>query len=126
MGLPNNIVGASPFVNFLNRHRDATRMTQPSLSSSALVSQTIHGVAIEAPSTLPVIQEEASSGGGTFRGEYFSGASYLIGDMVIVASGANAGTYICVKDNPASTDSPWLGGGYWIKLVSGNALGQWM
>jgi hypothetical protein len=61
-----------------------------------------------------------------FRGEYLDTATYRVGDIVIVASGANAGTYICVSDNPGAAHAPWAGGGYWVKFFSGNALGQWM
>lgn len=61
-----------------------------------------------------------------FRGEYHPDVTYVIGDMVVVPTGVNSGTYICVKNNPGAANSPWLGGGYWVKLPSGNALGQWM
>jgi hypothetical protein len=69
---------------------------------------------------------DGTGGNSQFRGEYLSTAVYFVGDLVIIASGANAGTYICVADNPGAGHAPWAGGGYWVKFFSGNALGQWM
>jgi hypothetical protein len=63
---------------------------------------------------------------GHIRGEYISTGDYLTDDEVVVASGANAGAYGCVKDNPGSANPPWVGGGWWIKLSGGSTLGQWM
>jgi hypothetical protein len=76
------------------------------------------------PSRRPM--DTTAGGAGQFRGEYLSTGTYAVGDMVVIASGANAGTYICVSTNPGSGNPPWVGGGYWVKFFSGNALGQWM
>jgi hypothetical protein len=71
-----------------------------------------------------------AAGGGTgvgnFRGEYYDAGAYTAGDFVVVLSGANTGTYVCVQDDPGSENPPWLGGGWWVKLPTVNALGQWM
>ena len=56
--------------------------------------------------------------GGSFRGEYSPSTAYGPQDMVIVSTGSNSGTYICIG---ASTgNNPWAGGGYWVQLPSGN------
>jgi hypothetical protein len=53
-------------------------------------------------------------GGGSFRGEYSATVSYNLQDMVVISTGSNAGTYICVA---ASTgNNPWAGGGYWVQI----------
>jgi len=67
-----------------------------------------------------------SGSGMNFRGEYLDTVVYGVSDLVIIASGANAGSYVCVSDNPGAGNPPWVGGGYWVKFFSGNALGQWM
>jgi hypothetical protein len=122
MHLPDRLSADSPLATTVNQIIDYLRSLTPRNSATASVSHTPDGVFISAA---------PPKGGGTsvghIRGEYISSGVYLTDDIVVVASGANAGTYACVQDNPGSANPPWAGGGFWIKLSGNfNALGQWM
>ena len=74
------------------------------------------------------IPPAASGGISEFRGEYDPTASYNVGDEVVISGGANAGSYVCIQANSATTPQlPDTGNLYWVSL-SGNApvMGAWM
>lgn len=61
------------------------------------------------------------AGGGGWNGPYnYDGTpgSWTKNDVVVVCSGVNTGTYVCVHDNP--TVAPWVGGTggvvFWVQL----------
>ena len=67
-------------------------------------------------------------GGLTFRGEYDPTETYGIQDVVVIRSGANAGSYVCLqKHSGQAPQLPDVGNGYWMSL-SGNVPGggNWM
>ena len=68
------------------------------------------------------------SGGGTFRGEYDPTASYAEQDVVVIRTGSNSGSFVCIAANSGSAPQlPDIGNLYWVSL-SGNvpAGGNWM
>lgn len=51
---------------------------------------------------------------GKFRGEYSATVGYNPQDEVVITTGSNAGTYVCVT--AATNKNPWAGGGYWVQI----------
>jgi hypothetical protein len=105
---------------------DNTYLVKDGTPSVGRVLQAIADTSVK----LVRVQFGSGGGGGSanghFRGEYAASAVYAVDDVTVVVSGVNAGTYTCVKDGPGEDNPPWLGGGWWVKHPSGNALGQWM
>lgn len=71
-----------------------------------------------------------ASAGLNFRGEYVTTESYVKNDVVVIFTGNNVGTYVCVQDRPGSSNAPVAysdpaHGTYWVSLPFGNALGSW-
>jgi len=60
---------------------------------------------------------------GKIRGEYDSATLYNIGDIVLISTGPNQGTYICIQSSTGN--NPWLGGGFWMQLLGGLS-NSWM
>lgn len=60
-----------------------------------------------------------SSGGSLvgilFRGEYNAGRLYAKSDAVKISSGQAAGVYLRTTNQTATTEQPWMGGG-WTQL----------
>lgn len=64
------------------------------------------------------------------KGEYSStvdsAGGYSLGNIVVISTGSNQGTYAYVNASPSSgAASPWVGGGYWLQLPGG-LFSQWM
>jgi hypothetical protein len=108
MRLPNRLNGDSPVANSVNQIIDYLRSLTPRNSATSRVTHTHNGV-IHEPIIPPI-----KAGGGQFRGEYSATVSYSPQQTVVISTGSNAGTYICVA---ASTgNNPWAGGGYWVQI----------
>lgn len=58
-----------------------------------------------------------------FVGEYNPLTEYQPQQAVIISMGSNAGSYVCIATSIGN--APYLGGGYWVQLPFGAALGQW-
>lgn len=74
-----------------------------------------------------------SSAGMIYRGEYDDQAAYAVQDVVVVRAGNPggfpAGSYVCVKDSPGSTNPPTqpdAGNEYWHSLSDGSTMGVWL
>lgn len=68
---------------------------------------------------------EAEGGGGmNYRGQWTATptSSYLEFDVVVVATGASAGTYLSVIDNNTNNPSTGIG---WVQIAPGDAFGRW-
>jgi hypothetical protein len=67
----------------------------------------------------------------SFRGEYsptYPG-DYAEQDVVVVRSGPNSGTFVCVKSKPNAASNPPRNpdaGGYWVSLSIGSTVGEWL
>ena len=64
------------------------------------------------------------------KGEYSStidsAGGYTTGNIVVVSTGDNQGTYGYINNATSSgVAAPWVGGGYWIQLPGG-LQSQWM
>lgn len=75
-----------------------------------------------------IYPQPAAKSGLNPRGEYDPTASYAVFDLVVIRSGANAGSFYALR--PSSGVAPQIpdtGNLYWLSL-SGNApvLGAWM
>lgn len=85
--------------------------------------------AVQAGAVAPIVFAGGGSGGMNFRGDYNSGATYAVRDVVVVRSGSNAGTYICVTANPGAANPPAqpdTGSVYWVSLSNGATKGDWL
>tara|TARA_R110000868_G_scaffold221_2_gene2112 strand:+ start:789 stop:1220 length:432 start_codon:yes stop_codon:yes gene_type:complete len=72
-----------------------------------------------------------SASGMIFRGEYSTDLSYNPQDVVVIRSGPNAGSYVCILANdstdPQSPIIPDTNGLYWISLTGNvTSMGQWL
>ena len=64
-------------------------------------------------------------GGGGFMGEYDPTASYAVQDYVVIRSGSNMGTFVCINANSAQAPQlPDTGNLYWVCIS--NSQAQWM
>ena len=83
------------------------------------------------------IKRRVIGGGGgalsgmIFRGEYSTDLSYNPQDVVVIRSGPNAGSYVCILANgvggPQSPIIPDTNGLYWISLTGNvTSMGQWL
>ena len=92
-------------------------------STTVKVEHTVRGIRLHVKSSIA-----SKKAGIVFRGEYDPTASYNVNDMVVIRSGPNAGSYICIQANSGnSPQMPDLGNLFWINL-NGNAptMGQWI
>ena len=64
------------------------------------------------------------SGFFTVRGEYDPAATYALYEVVVISTGMNQGTFVCIAEGTTGI-APYTGGGYWMQLPGG-LLGQWM
>jgi len=60
------------------------------------------------------------------RGEYDPTLTYNLYDLVVVTTGANVGTYVCVSSVGATGQNPWAGNNFWMQLPMGTTTGVWM
>jgi len=70
-----------------------------------------------------------SSGKMTFRGEYDSETSYAVQDVVVIRSGTNAGSYVCIAAGATDTDPPTqpdTGNTFWLSLSNASSAGTWL
>lgn len=89
------------------------------------------GIALEtiADPVVKLVKVRLGSGGGgkvqlKIRGEYSPMISYALYDMVIISTGASAGTYVCILD--ATIDiHPSTGAPNWMQLPMGT-VGAWL
>jgi hypothetical protein len=71
------------------------------------------------------------SSGMNFRGEWSSGNSYSVGDVVVLRAGVSAGTYVCVLSAPVGTAQPTdqpvdpTQAIYWVSIARSNTIGAW-
>lgn len=63
-----------------------------------------------------------TSAGITYRGEYSPGSTYQKNEIVIILTGAAAGTYICLVDG--TTTAPQHGT-KWNSFPMGSSVGAW-
>jgi len=87
-------------------------------------AETVPGMGI----VLIRVRVGSGGAGGSFRGEWSPTATYGVQDEVVIRSGPNAGSYVCIQTNNGQAPQlPDTGNLYWISL-SGNApaLGAWM
>tara|TARA_R110000868_G_scaffold245626_7_gene502235 strand:+ start:20773 stop:21207 length:435 start_codon:yes stop_codon:yes gene_type:complete len=69
--------------------------------------------------------------GMIFRGEYSADLSYSPQEVVVIRSGPNAGSYVCILANdstdPQNPIVPDTNGLYWISLTGNvTSMGQWL
>jgi hypothetical protein len=63
---------------------------------------------------------------GEYSGTIDTNGGYSLGNIVVISTGDNQGTYGYINGAPSSgAASPWVGGGYWIQLPGG-LQSQWM
>ena len=63
---------------------------------------------------------------GEYSGTTDTAGGYSLGNIVVVSTGDNQGTYTYVNTAPSSgAASPWTGGGYWVQYPGG-LYSQWM
>jgi hypothetical protein len=99
--------------------------------NSLLNSQIVAGTKNQAHhSDTNVIYEidTTGGGGGQFKGEYNPTAAYAVQDTVVISSGPNAGSYVCIQKNTGSAPQlPDTGNLFWVSL-SGNVpvMGAWL
>lgn len=60
-----------------------------------------------------------STSSTSLRGEYDSATVYNFGDLVVISTGPNQGTYVYINKTGSSGNDPWVGGGYWLQLPGG-------
>jgi len=74
------------------------------------------------PSTGVVEVEFPTGGGITYRGEYSGAETYAIYDMVKIATGTAAGTYLAVETDPDEAPDTGIG---WVQIAPGGTVGNW-
>jgi len=74
------------------------------------------------PSTGVVEVEFPTGGGITYRGEYSGAETYAIYDMVKIATGTAAGTYLAVETDPEEAPDTGIG---WVQIAPGGTVGNW-
>jgi len=113
--------------------RDASDVSQQWKQVSKALDQirNLHAVVETQSQTINKIRRRILGGSGgqasssQFRGEYSTGESYAIGDMVVIRAGVSRGGYICIQANSNQAPQlPDIGNLYWVSL-SGNAS-EWM
>lgn len=62
------------------------------------------------------VAPQSSGGKFNFRGEYSSGATYVLNDMITISTGAGTGTYMCVLTGAAPGTIPSTGAPYFVAL----------
>lgn len=99
--------------------------------STTSVGKVLEAIGDTSTKLIRVALGSGGGGGGTgmiFRGEYdgaFSG-DYKQQDVVVVRTGMNKGTYVCVQDNPiAAGQSPSDGSTHWVSLIPNQTIGEW-
>lgn len=82
---------------------------------------------------IPAAQAQSTprQGGMIFRGEFSATypGDYKEQDVVVVRSGPNAGTFVCVKNSPNAANNPPVNpdaGGFWVSLSVGGTVGEWL
>ncbi len=126
MNPPAPLTGNSPLVRWLNALRAAVLASQVHSVSGGSFERGAQGTHIK---VRPGHGGSTPTGSGMhFRGEYDSGVDYIAGDVVVIRTGTNAGSYVCVKDHPSATYPPTQPdtGIYWVSLSNGNTVGQWL
>lgn len=83
-----------------------------------------HNITIQISGTGGSGTTAPTGGGMNYRGEWSSNpvAPYALYDVVVISTGANAGSYICVE---AATESNPATGIDWVNLSRTSATGQW-
>jgi hypothetical protein len=76
-------------------------------------------------------QAPAAASGMIFRGEYSETLLYKAQDVVVIRSGPNAGSYVCILANGGTNLQapviPDTNGLYWISLTGNvTSMGQWL
>ena len=113
--------------NLKGQHSQAHRVLDERVLRGIGLMRAGAGILIEWDGEEYVITSTArnSAIGGHIRGEYDPTASYAVDDIVVIRSGANAGSYGCIQANTGSAPiTPDIGNLYWISL-SGNGS-NWM
>ena len=104
-------------------HNKLTKELRFSSSPTVRIQQKPDGI------TLHAIAEQSKSSvvaGMTFRGEWLATINYNVGDVVVIRTGASAGSYVCVQAVFGSSPmQPDTGSPYWVSLGLGSAIGQW-
>jgi hypothetical protein len=127
MRLPGRLTGNDPLVRWLNSLREFAASCRITSFQGGYMSQGANGTQL-----ISVITAGSGAPGGVgmlFRGEYSSEVAYSVQDVVVIRTGANAGTYVCVQANPGSTNPPTTpdtGNAYWVQLVGGASVGKWV
>lgn len=108
---------------WLEKVHEAYQSLRPVPSLNTQTTRTAIGTSIKAKPG----GGEAAPPGMIFRGEWDGTVSYKEQDVVVIRGGVAAGTYVCVRDAPATTPMPTYPatGDFWVNLSPGNTLGAW-
>lgn len=115
---PTELRGDSRAVPWLNRLLRACKQSQ-------ICDIKVIGGTSKINNGTAIISMTPSSGGGglNLRGEYDPTAVYNVSDMVVISTGINQGTFVCLASGVTGTP-PYTGGVNWLQLPGG-LLGQW-
>lgn len=127
--IPKRAIPNKQFGEAWNRATDELRSHVPIQGPGILTSHTPHGVIRETDMPSGVYGVSEASTGMTFRGEWSTSGDYSTQDVVVIRTGTNAGTYVCVADNPGESNPPTTpdtGNAYWVRLLGGSSIGSWV
>lgn len=117
MNWPNPLSNATPFGSYINSLLRKCRSSELVSVVGGRLSETTNGKTL----VIDVKNTQSSSSGMVFRGVWAAG-SYDESDVVVIQSGAAAGTYVSMTG--ANTNNPATGVN-WLQISPGNTVGNW-
>ena len=116
MNWPKPFTHTTHFTDWLNRLLQQAKRSELKSVVGGRLNKTTDGM------TLVIDRQEGgSSAGMIFRGVWSAG-TYAENDVVIIQSGAAAGTYISMTGS--NTNDPATGVN-WLQIAPGNTVGNW-
>jgi hypothetical protein len=123
--LPKQVKDVNHFTHWCNRIVDWCKRNTIRSSSDILVNNTTNGITLTLANKPVGRKSSVSATGMVYRGIYVVGNTYQNQEVVVLAGGSSAGSYVSVIPNNTNVPSTGIG---WVQLSYGasNNLGSWI